>query len=305
MPLKHHTETFLVFLLGAVMSLTGLLIATLPPLPEGIVPFGTLLLLAFLYPLILLPLFRKRRADYAFRLLHWVPTLMLLLWLGLGFSALSEGRVLPFFERYTWAWNLPGVATGFLLLALFCLRVVRRRVPRLALLLLAFMPFVAGGLLSEQGPHWEKELASFAWHGEWWKVEGMDVYVAVHPGGRRLRNISSPVNFVPSQDPAEEAWRERLRVVEKSGEALSDPVPKKRVERRDVREAVSRSQSSVIIADVRPELSGTGRELREAETLPERLPQSGGPLAVLGIFVLASYFGTLHIRARSLFSANL
>src|SRR3989338_4009325 len=81
MPLKHFTETFLVVLLGAVIALTGLLAATLPPLPEGALPWGVLFVLSIIYPLLLLPLFQRRRADNSFRLLHWFPAMLLLVWL--------------------------------------------------------------------------------------------------------------------------------------------------------------------------------------------------------------------------------
>ena len=102
MPLKHATETFLVFLLGAVILLTGLLLSTLPDLPAGAVPWTILFVLSILYPLALFALFRRRRADHAFRLLHWFPALMLLLWLGVEIVALEVPRAYSFIGWYTW-----------------------------------------------------------------------------------------------------------------------------------------------------------------------------------------------------------
>ena len=96
MPLKHTTETFLVFLLGIVILIVGLLLPTLPDLPAGAVPWTILFVLTLLYPLSLFFLFRNRRADHALRLLHWFPAAMMLVWITiyvLGMRAFTTWKL--------------------------------------------------------------------------------------------------------------------------------------------------------------------------------------------------------------------
>ncbi len=159
MPLKHTTETTLVGLLGVLMALAGVAVAVLSSLasPGGI--WIGAFLVSVAYPLILYPHFRDRRADYEFRLLHFVPALFLLLWLFL--SSLSS--VLPglafLLGALSFAWALPLVALGFLLLAWFCMHVIRQWPRRIGLLFLIFVPFLLLSLWgSDKG--WEKQLAA-------------------------------------------------------------------------------------------------------------------------------------------------
>ncbi|KKW38624.1 MAG: hypothetical protein UY85_C0027G0001 [Candidatus Peribacteria bacterium GW2011_GWB1_54_5] len=76
MPLKHTTETLLVFLLGTATVVTGIIIPSLTAPDMGIAPWAIVFVLAIAYPLALSGLFRRNRADYAFRLLHWMPALV-------------------------------------------------------------------------------------------------------------------------------------------------------------------------------------------------------------------------------------
>ncbi|MDD5041331.1 MAG: hypothetical protein PHX87_03610 [Candidatus Peribacteraceae bacterium] len=286
MPLKHATETFLVFLLGVVILLTGLLLPTLPDLPAGALPWAILFAISVLYPLSLFALFRRRRADHAFRLLHWFPALMLLLWMGIEVVALELPRALMVVSFYTWGWTLSAVTVAFILLLSYCLQVVRRRVPRVTLLLLAFIPFVGGALASQQTTHWDRQLASVLWGGEWLtQLEGKE-FLGVRLAGR----LPTQQNLSASSDAGEESWREKLRQAEQ-----------RRKEAREARLAGSSSLSaSSLIALVASSQSsaGTGTELKEVKTMPAKLPSSGPEVGAFIFLMLAGYTAVLHDRAR-------
>ena len=145
MPLKHATETLLVFVLGLLIVLMGVAVAFLPPLPQGIWLWLAAFVIAVGYPVALSPLLRSRRADYAFRLLQWFPLLLLAVRFGLDLllSFLPDAHWLV--RLYTWGWTLPGVVIGIALLVVFCLRVIRQRIPRMQLLAATLLPFLVLG----------------------------------------------------------------------------------------------------------------------------------------------------------------
>lgn len=159
MPLKHSTETILVGILGAVMSLAGIVLGVLSAVSSpGFLWIGAFLV-ALAYPLMLYPHFRERRADYEFRLLHFVPAMLLLLWLLL--TVLSG--FFPFLAAVRGAlmigWALPLVLIGFALLAWFCVHVLRQWPQRLGMLLAIFVPFALVGLLGDRFD-WNVQVAS-------------------------------------------------------------------------------------------------------------------------------------------------
>lgn len=159
MPLKHSTETALVAILALAMAITGVVVGVL----SFVVSSGFLWIAAFLaaiaYPLALYPHFRDRRADYEFRLLHFAPAALLLLWLLLT-VLVSYVPWLAFIPQVLfYGWALPLVLAGFGLLAWFCLLVVRQWPKRLALLGLVFLPFLGLGLFGERND-WNRQIAS-------------------------------------------------------------------------------------------------------------------------------------------------
>lgn len=172
MPLKHLTETILVAALGAVLILTGILLPTLPSLPEGILPWMLLFFLTLLYPLALYPLFKRNRADNAFRLLHFLPAALAVIWLVLQILLARVPTVAPLLHGFLFAWTLPGVAVSFLFIVIFVLRVIRRRVPRLTFLALLFLPFVLLSTLGEAAFDGQKRIAAVLWQGNWWDITG-------------------------------------------------------------------------------------------------------------------------------------
>jgi len=289
MPLKHATETFLIFLLGVVIAFTGLLVATLPDFPLGMIPGVILLVVTILYPVSLLRLLRRNRADYTFRWLHWMPALMMFVWLILQGLMYFFQPTTIFLAIYTWGWTLPLVTLGFLMIALFCLRVIRRRVVRLVLLTLAFVPFVVAAVVSEQGFNWDHEVAQVLWEGEWWErmyegISGSGIQVAL-----QREDLASEKNLSVSSDPAEEAWRERLRAFERRRERIAS--------RLDEEEGGTESAASSTASSSQAE-TGTGKELRQVATMPDALPSAGAGMGAFGLTMLLSYFGVLHVRAR-------
>jgi len=304
MPLKHATETFLVFLLGVAIALAGLFTSTLPDLPDGAFPWAILLALTILYPLLFTRLFRRNRADYAFRWLHWFPVLIVALWMVLQIGSSTYESLEKASQLYTWGWSLPVVGVGIVAVAIFCLNVIRRRVPRITLLLVIFVPFVAVAIMSQRQYHWEGELASVLWEGEWLvqlqngiSGTGAGVEVAMKDSIDEKEEIEPDKNLEKSEDEAEEAWRERLRAFERRRQMIAlqvegEPASAEATAGREEEEPGPQETPS---PDPK---TGTGREFREAKTSPTSLPNAGGGIGFLSLTMMMAYCGVLHQRAK-------
>jgi hypothetical protein len=275
MPLKHFTETFLVVVLGVVIALTGLLTATLPHLPDGALPWALLFVLSVVYPLSLYPLFQRRRADNTFRNLHWFSAGILLLWLILQGAVLGSTVEAQSVEVYSWGWTLVPVLLGFVFLVLFCLKVIRRRLPRLIFLSVILVPFAAAAFLSEQEGQWEKELAAVLWSGDIWKVD--------ETGFLASWVNEDDKNLDPSEDKMEEDWRERLRMQERREERIAARLDE---ETEDDSKMMEDSTSS------------TGREYDSVSSKPPELPESGFGWNAIILTLIAGYCATLNESAR-------
>ncbi len=275
MPLKHFTETFLVVVLGAVIALTGLLTATLPNLPDGALPWAALFILSVVYPLSLYALFQRRRADNTFRNLHWFPAGMLLVWLMLQGAVLGSSVDSESVALYSWGWTLVPVVLGFVLLVLFCLKVIRRRTPRLFFLALILIPFAAAAFVSQQEEHWEKEVAVVLWSGDFWKVDET---------GFLASWVNEDVkNLDTSEDKMEEDWRERLRMQERRAERIAARLDE---ETEDDSKMMEDSTSS------------TGREYDSVSSKPSELPESGFGWNLIILTMIGAYCATLNESAR-------
>lgn len=283
MPLRHSTETALLLALGVVIVLAGLLIATLPQLPEGIAPWAVLFAVAVAYPILLTPLFRARRADAPLRWMHWFPTAMLLAWFLIEVVALYVPRIAGLQSVYTTLWTLPAVALGMLILVLYCLNVIRRRVPRISVLMLTFVAFIAFGIASVRGKEWDKQIAATLWQGEWWDILGTGSVLTGRNGtGSSLGEIAA------SADLAEERWRQKLRTSER------------RTERETQRKSEEKSAgvSSSTPRSLMAASTSSAPLWRSASSSPSALPSSGGAVEVLALTLVALYSGVLHDRAR-------
>lgn len=282
MPLRHSTETALILLLGLVIVCTGFLIATLPPVPEGIVAWAILMALAIAYPILLMPLFQARRADTPLRTMHWFPAFMLLLWFGIEVVALSLPRFAVVQGAYTTVWTLPAVALGILILLLYCLNVIRRRVPRIATLLLMFACYAVLGVSSMRGGGFETQVASLLWDQEWWQILGTRSTLTGSGQKKSLEDIAA------SADSSEERWRRKLRASERRNE--------REAKRRS--NAESSDQASSAARSTMAKSSSSALLWRSASSAPAALPSSGGAVEVLALTLVALYSGVLHDRAR-------
>lgn len=156
-PLKHHTETAYLILLALVMCVSGFVVSLLPPLPEGLKYCVVFFVLAALYPIVLLPTFKRNRVDYEFRLLHWFPAGMFFLWLLLQISD-------PYWKwfhilnlGFFFLWSLPMVAFGLACIIMFSIHVIRRRTVRVPIVALFLILFTAGSLVAES-KNWNEQL---------------------------------------------------------------------------------------------------------------------------------------------------
>lgn len=159
MPLKHITETTLVAVLGLAMVLTGIVMAILTAMAAPWFLWIAAFIVAIAYPLVLYPHFRERRADYEFRLLHFLPAAFLLLWLLLTIVGNAVPIVAFLRSMLAFAWGLPLVLLGFIFLGLFCVQVMRQSGRRIVALLALFLPFALFGLLGDRFD-WNTRIAS-------------------------------------------------------------------------------------------------------------------------------------------------
>jgi len=304
MPLKHATETVLVFVLALVIAIFGVLAATLPPLPQGGLPWVVLVAIAVLYPLSLTHLFKKNRADYAFRWLHWFPVLILLLWLIIEIVAKVYEPARMAQSYYQWGWTFGLVAIGILGIAIFCLRVIRRRLPRLLLLLAVFVPFAVLAFAGEGNRNWNGVLASALWDASLWNdiQQGISGTGSVEVAFDR----KEPKNLSTSENLAEEAWRERLREFERRRQEIAqkaneekpaEPVPTSAGLSTSSPEPEPVPLPDRQAGEPAPK-TGTGTEYREAKTEPAALPSSGASLGLIAMTMISGYCGLIHRRAK-------
>lgn len=284
MPLKHFTETFLVVVLGAVIALTGLLTATLPNLPEGALPWAVLFILSVIYPLSLYSLFQRRRADNTFRNLHWFPAGMLLIWLVLQGAVVGSAMDAESIALFAWGWTLGPVLFGFVLLVLFCLKVIRRRIPRLFFLGLILIPFAAAAFLSEQDGNWEQELASVLWSADFWQVDETGF----------LASFIAPTekNLEASDDEKEEDWRERLRMQERRDDRIAARM------NEDSDDGMKVVELHIDMDKSSKSSSSTGFEYGSSSSKPSELPESGFGWSAIILTLIAGYCAAINESAR-------
>lgn len=215
MPLKHVTETILVFILALAIALTGLIVGVLPPVSQSVVPWLVAFVVSVVYPLALYPLLRSRRADYPFRVLHFTPAALLLAWLALDIAS----SYVPFFWMvrgiFTWGWAVLAIFLAFMLIAWFCLHVIRQRTSRLALLAAVFVPFLLFAFASERN-QWRTTIAATLSErlGIVPADSGTGSQIALEPDTQR--------NTDSSDDPNEERYRSQMRRMDRRNQRLQE-----------------------------------------------------------------------------------
>ena len=291
MPLKHTTETLLIFVLAVAIIVTGMLMQTLADLPSGLVPWAILFVLAVAYPLSLSHLFRRNRADYEFRLLHWFPAAMLLLWIILQAAFSLHAGFVKVFDWLTWGWSLPMVVFGFVLMAGFIMSVIRRWTTRVALLLVAFIPFLVGSVANEYYD-WTPQMAATLWHGEWWQIDMTGKYGS---GTQVAMTDEEDKNLNPSEDPAEEWYRDRLRAIETRKDRIVARM-EERLLGDDEDEQMDDDEEMVMAGSHSSTRSYPPPRIGSSSSMPAQLPGSGfGWMAIL-ILLLAGYCAALQKR---------
>lgn len=157
MPLKHHTETAYLLVLAIAIAVAGIAASLLPKLPAGLPYWLGLLFLSAVYPLILTRTFRENRADYEFRMLHWFPAAIFVLW---GVLEMLSPRFKPLYILelgFLYLWSLPLVVLGIAFIILFALHVIRRSRLRVTVLSLILILFCAGAVAAE-AMNWNTKL---------------------------------------------------------------------------------------------------------------------------------------------------
>lgn len=260
MPLKHTTETLLIILLAAVLALTGFVMSILPPLGVSVVPWIVAFVASLLYPLSLYPLFKERRADYEFRMFHFAPAALLLIWMVLDLVSSAFPFAAFLLSWFTWGWALPFVFLLFLLLVWFCFKVLRQWIGRLIMIGLIFLPFLLLGVLSEQF-QWSKNIGMSLWGSS---ATGSGAVIAeVQPG---------------------EDWREALRRASQGRSASSSA--------SSLIAAVSSSSKSSVL------IGSTGSDGSASSVAPPpHLPHAGGELEAIAVLFVAAYCAVLQKRA--------
>lgn len=291
MPLKHATETLLVFFLAVLILLTGGFLRFLPPLANA----GTLWTLGFAiviaYPLLLLPLFRRRRADYIFRFLHFLPAVMFLLWLVLEILQSYGYDAAPVLRTVTWGYMLPLVVVNFCLLGAYSAHVIRQRTTRIITLLLLLLPFLTVAALGEKRG-WNDYVVYLLQRGEWRQIIGS--------GSTIPEKILA--NLMPSEDSDEERWRVKLRRMERRERRVAQRQEDERSSAESmILAAEDRSARSARILvdaeDASPSSFQNSPAKGSAVEPPPRLPPSGPIGESLAIFLLAGYCALLQRRA--------
>ncbi len=269
MPLKHFTETVLIVVLACVTILAGVLVSVLPPLPGGLLPWAGLAVLTLAYPLALYGFLRRFRADYAFRVLHFAPFFLALLWLAFQLVVQRVPALRSVAGLLTWGHGLVAVLAVLALIAAFCLHVIRRRVPRLSALGFLAAAFVAFVVLSSR-LGWGSDLRTL--------VARLSLDAPITGSGQLA--VNDDRNVSPSSDAAEEEWRQKIREQQRRASSAGRS--------SSVQSGASSSRRVLAVA-------ASSAPARPPVT---RLPSAGfGAEGLIPLF-LAGYTGVLHRRAK-------
>ncbi len=278
MPLKHSTETWLVVFLGIAIMVAGIACAVLPALTYAPLLWAILFALSIAYPLSLYPLFKERRADYEFRMLHFVPAGMLVLWLLLQLLTLAIPAVAILTSFFVWGWSLPLVILSFAALTWFCLHVIRQRQQRLTFLAVALALFLGIAIAGETFK-WPEQIASI--------LSGSSSSTSSVPVIAGADSSAGSSNLGKSDDPSEEKLRVTLRRMERRKERLAELADDPLVVRGAIDGVLMASSQGSVIAAV------------PSKTTPPHLTSSGMETQAFILAVIALYCGLLHQRAKN------
>lgn len=273
-PMKHRSETAYLLVLGLIICLSGFLTGLLPKMPYGLPYWIALMALSIVYPILLIPTFRENRADYEFRLLHWFPAGMFLLWGLLQFAAPRShiGNILML--GFLFLWSLPMVALGISFIILFAVHVMRRSAVRVTVLSILLSLFSIGAVAAEaQG--WDRKLQATIF-----PKDPARIVVSLKGAAMTVKSLvyqptvtGGPVAVTSSSVSSDTASEHSSSVALISSSGSSS-------DSRSSLAMQSSAQSSL------------------SSSRPSRLPQSGPEAAgVLMALMLALYSATVHRRS--------
>lgn len=237
-----------------------------------------LLTVSVLYPLLLTSTFRTNRADYEFRLLHWFPAGIFVLWILMQFIA-PQFRLLYILNLgFYFLWSLPLVALGIAFIIIFVLHVIRRRTIRIAVLGIMLAFFLAGAV-SAEGLRWNRRLQAMIF------PEDSPIFVVLQDAYLSGKGYLARIASVPAGADASS-----------SSSASSFPVATMMSSSAISSSSVGMlsSSSSFSIASSKASLPPVISSIK-----PDNLASSGPPemIALFAVTMGAFYFGLLHRRA--------
>lgn len=286
-------------LLALVMCATGILVALLPHLPAGMPYWAGLFLATLLYPLALARTFKLNRADYEFRILHWFPFAMAVLWIVFELIG-SKAYILHILQLgFFFLWSLPLVALGICFLILFSVHVIRRRRVRIAFLSVFLALFTVGAVASE-AMGWDSKIRRAVYPKDLPSSAALkDAYASVRTYLGILTGTSTGTGSSSSSSSviamASSVSSSRRGGIARSSSAVSSI----RASSSSVSSPKSSAISSVSSSRVMPSSVSSSRPALVASSKPTSLPASGPETAaVLLSSLLALYMGTVHLRAK-------
>ncbi|MEQ1849421.1 MAG: hypothetical protein ABL890_02420 [Candidatus Peribacteraceae bacterium] len=292
MPLKHHTETAYLIVLGLIICLAGVYLSLLPVLPQGLWYWATGFVVSIAYPLILRRTFRSNRADYEFRLLHWFPAGMFFLWMVMHITApymnILEVLRLGFF----YLWSMPLVALGLFFIAVFASHVIRRKAARIGAMVLVGALF-ASLAFSAESLNINPELAR-----------------AFFPYDQSKSSLSVPEVFAIAKKRVGYIVQRQKNTLKRGGGMGADMLAwwdgKNSDSGKTSSASVASSATSSVktavasVVTVRPPLFTSSSSSTPAIKKPTHLTQSGPEgVVLLALTLVALYAGTLHSRSRN------
>ena len=301
-PLKHSTETAYMLVLGLAICIAGIAAALLPAIPVGTKYWAILLTLSVLYPLALTRSFKTNRADYEFRVLHWFPAGIFIVWFVLQLLSPRIEIIRILSLGFFFLWSLPLVALGIAFIIIFAVHVLRRSRSRVTVLSLFLAIFILGAVYAEaaglnprlqasvypKNPPTLAVLQTAFTHlrailSEKTGTSGM--LVAMEDTSSSSLTSSASQSFSSASSAMSKPTKSSVATIATQTSSMSSSVSS------SIMMPTSFSSSTSRAASALPPVIG--------EKNPGHLAQSGPEsAAVLGATLLAAYFGLLHARAK-------
>ncbi len=275
------------FVLGLAICAAGIAAALLPAIPVGTKYWAILLTLSFLYPIGLTRTFKHNRADYEFRLLHWFPAGIFLLWFALQLIGPRIEIIRILALGFFFLWSLPLVALGIAFICIFAVHVLRRSRLRVTTLVVFLSLFTVGALYAE-GTNLNPRLQAVVFPKNPPTFAAISAAFSSLRASLGLKSGTSGVLIAVTESSSSSASIASSR--SKSAIAMASSQSSGISSSFHMPSSFSSSVSRSTIASLPPVIGDKN---------PGHLTKSGPEgVAVLGLTLLAGYFGLLHARAK-------